>query len=68
MNNHIVQFAVNKLKQKPEVATSPLGQQFINILQTNDVNAGVEMANNLLNSYGLTKEQGIQQARNGFHI
>lgn len=68
MNNPMMQFALNQLKQKPEIANSPMGQEFINILQSGNDQAGIELANNLLKSYGLTREQAIQQARNGFHI
>lgn len=67
-NNMLLNFALNQLQKNPNVANTPLGQQFMQVLQTGDQNAGIQIANNILQSAGVSREQGIQQARSMFHI
>lgn len=62
---NIMQFAMNSLQNNPNVQNSEMGRTFMNILQNNDSKAGEEMANNILRSYGLSQQDGIQQAQNG---
>lgn len=68
MNNGIMQFALQMLRSNPQVAQTPMGQQFMTILQNGDQQKGIELANNLCQSYGITPEQALQQARTHFHI
>lgn len=62
---NIMQFAMNNLQNNPQIQGSEMGQNFMNILQTGNVKAGEEMANNILRSYGLSKEEAIRQAQSG---
>lgn len=68
VNDAIVQFALRKMQSNPQAAQSPIGQQFINILQSGNEAAGIELANNLCQTYGDTPQQALQKARNSFHI
>lgn len=60
-----MQFLIMKVQNTPELRDSPMGQQFLQIIQSGDQNAGIEMANNILNSFQISREQGIQQAASG---
>lgn len=62
---NIMQFAMNNLQNNPQIQSSEMGQNFMNILQTGNAKAGEEMANNILHSYGLSKEEAIRQAQAG---
>lgn len=52
-------FAMNMIKRNPAVANNPTAQEAIRAIETGDAKAGEEIANNILNSYGLTKEQAM---------
>ena len=41
------EFAINLLARNKNVANSPLGTQFLHILQTGDEKAGIAMAQNI---------------------
>ncbi len=62
------QFALNMLQNNPAVAASPLGQQAMQIFQNGDTAKGQEMASNILNSYGLTKEQAMKDISQKLNI
>ena len=68
MNNNLFQFAMNIIGNNPKIKNSPQGKELMNILQTNDSARGQKMAENLLNTYGVSKEEAISQARQFFHI
>lgn len=68
MNQQLMNFAANMMKQNPRVANTPMGQQFVQILRSGDQNAGMQMADNLLQSAGVSREEGIRQARSMFGI
>lgn len=61
-NMSIEQLALGILQQRPDVANTPQGQQFMQILQSGDKEAGMQMAMNICNSYGMTPQQGVMQA------
>ena len=58
----LTQFAINAIQRNPQVANTPQGQQFLQILQSGNVQAGQAMASNIVNSWGLTPQQAIQNA------
>lgn len=63
---NLEQFAMALLQRNPKIANSPQGQQFMQILKSGDVAAGQQMARNYCNSYGVTPEEGYNQALNFF--
>lgn len=65
---NLEQFAMMLLQKNPKVANSPQGQQFMEILKSGDAQRGQEMAKNFCNSYGVTPEEGYNQARKFFNI
>lgn len=66
--NTPMQFLQNVLRNNPGVVNNPQAQNYINVLQSGDAQAGQRLAENLLNTYGMTKEQGMAQVRQFFHF
>ena len=63
-----MQYIQNAVRQNPGIMNNPQAQNFIGILQSGDSKRGEEVANNLLSTYGMTKEQAMNQVRNFFHF
>lgn len=63
-----MQFLQNAMRQDPNIANNPQAQNFLQILQSGDTQKGQQVAENLLKTYGMTKEQGMNQVHNFFHI
>lgn len=58
---------VNKLMQSnPDIKNDPNRMRMLRAVLTNDEKTGIEIANNLLNTYGVSKEEGIKQATDYF--
>lgn len=55
-------------KLPPNIANSPANKQMIEAIKNNDSKAGEEIANNLLNSFGDTKENAVKKASNFFNF
>lgn len=66
--NNLQNFALNYISRNSNNFNSPMGQQFIEILRSGNSAAGEQMVNNLCQSYGISKEQALQQARQFFGI
>lgn len=58
MMNNIQQIVQGLANSNPKIAQNQMFQAVLN----NDQAKGVEIANNLCNTYGVTKEQAMQQA------
>jgi hypothetical protein len=56
------------INQNPRIANNPNAQEIIQVLQSGDAEKGKEIAKNLCNSYGVTEEQAIEQARKFFNF
>lgn len=52
----------------PSLADNPNARAMIQAVQSGDAEAGERIARNLCQSYGVTPEQAIQQAKGFFHI
>lgn len=59
---------VNMIKANPAIADNPQAQSYLDVLESGDSKRGEEIANNLLNSYGMTKEEALKQAKAFFRI
>lgn len=55
-------FALQMLRSNPNFENNPMAQNAIQAIENGDNKTGEEIANNLLDSYGMTKEEGIAQA------
>ena len=63
-----MQFLMSQIKQNPNITNNPQAQSYIQIVQSGDQKKGEEIAQNLLKSYGMTKEQGMAQVKRFFHF
>lgn len=65
---NIQQFAMNLLQNNPNVAKNPQAQEMIKVIQNGDSQRGQMIAENLCKTYGITKEDALEQAKRFFHI
>lgn len=63
-----MQSMLKMLTANPAIADNPQARSFIDVLQSGDSKRGEEIANNLLETYGMTKDQALAQAKQFFHI
>lgn len=71
MNNPVqalAQMAMNRIASDPRMQNNPQAREFMSIMQSGDVVRGEKMARNLCNSYGITQQQALQQAKSFFRI
>lgn len=61
-------FALNLLSQNPNIRSNPQLQDMLQVIQSGDSVRGQQIAENLCNTYGISKEDAISNARNFFHI
>nr|DAH22916.1 MAG TPA: hypothetical protein [Caudoviricetes sp.] len=62
------QFAINLLRNNPNVAKNPQAQEMLKVIQNGDSQRGQMIAENLCKTYGITKEDALTQAKQFFHI
>lgn len=62
------QIAIQALQRRPDIANSPQGQEFLNILKSGDDAKGQQMAQNYCQSYGISEQDAIQKVRQFFNI
>lgn len=62
------QFALDMLQRNPQIGQNPNSQAMIQALQSGNNAQGEQLANNILQSYGMSKEDGIKMARRFFGI
>lgn len=61
--SRITDMATQMIRNNPQVNQSPFAQAGINAILNNDAQAGEQLANNILHSMGMTKEQALEIAR-----
>lgn len=66
--NQIANFAMNLLQRNPRVANNPQAQKLMEIIQNGDNQQGEKMAENLCETYGMTKDQALTEAKKFFGI
>ena len=59
----IMNLATQMIRNNPQVNQSPFAQAGINAILNNDAQAGEQLANNVLQSLGMTKEQALEIAK-----
>lgn len=61
-------FALNMIKQNPnyqQMMNNPNSAELIHILETGDAEAGAKVAQNICDTYGVTKEQSLVETAMG---
>lgn len=56
------------MQRNPAIMNNPNAQNMLNVVTSNDVNKGEQIARNLCQSYGVPPEQVYQQAKKFFGI
>ncbi len=62
---NLQQIAMNIISQNPQIANNTNARVMVDAIRNGDSKTGMEIANNLLNTYGLSREDGIAQAKAG---
>ena len=61
--SRITDLAAQMIRNNPNIQQTPLAQAGINAILSNDAKAGEQLANNLLQSMGMTRDQAMEMAR-----
>lgn len=59
---------MNLINQNPMIANNPQYKEWIQIIQSGDSARGQQLANNLCQTFGMSKDQAIQNARRFFRV
>ena len=59
----LTDMAAQMIRNNPNIQQSPFAQAGVNAILNNDAKAGEQLANNILQSVGMTKEQAMELAR-----
>ena len=62
------QLAMLLMRNNPNIANNPQAQEMLDIIDKNDSQRGAVIAQNLCNTYGVTKEEAVAQAKRYFNI
>jgi len=52
------------IKSNPRIQNNPMAQSMIDVIESGNNIQGEQIAENLCKTYGVTKEQALQQAQN----
>lgn len=61
-------FAMSLIAQNPQISSNPNTQGMIQAIQNNDSAKGEQIAKNLCDSYGITPQEAVQQAKRFFNL
>lgn len=68
MNNPILNLAMTMINNNPQIANNPQAKSMIEVIQSGDAERGRQIAENLCNTYGVSKEDAVKQAKSFFKI
>lgn len=66
MGKSVYDFAENMIRNNPRFQNDPRAQQALQIIQSRDEKAGIELANHILGTNNLDQKSGIQKAMSFF--
>lgn len=61
---NLQQVALMMMQRNPNAANSPMGQRFMQILQSGDSQAGQALAQEYCHTMGMTPQQAMQDVQN----
>lgn len=64
----MMQFALGMLKRNPEIRNNPNAKEMIDCIEKNDASRGEQIANNILNSRGVSRNEAMSQAKSFFGL
>lgn len=65
---NIFDFAMMLINNNPQISNNPQAQQMIEAIKNHDNEQGAVLANNICNSYGIDKNQAIDNAKRFFNM
>ena len=66
--NNIQNFVGNIIASNPAIANNPQAQNYINVIQSGDANRGQQIADNICKTYGVSRDEALNQAMQFFGI
>ena len=63
----ILAFAKNMIRTNPNISNSPWAEEAMNAILTGDSKKGSAIAENLCNSYGVSRDEATKMARNWYN-
>lgn len=60
--------AINLISRDPRISNNPQAQAYLQIIQSGDQQQGEKIARNLCDTYGVTPDQAVSQARRFFNL
>lgn len=66
--NSIQNFVGNIIASNPAIANNPQAQNYINVIQSGDANRGQQIADNICKTYGVSRDEALNQAMQFFGI
>lgn len=64
--NALVNFLLQQVANNPRIQNNPNAQQWLQVIQSGNAQAGEQIARNIAQSYGMSPEQATKQAESGF--
>lgn len=68
MLDAVAQMLVARAKNDPKFANNPVAQQYLQVIESGDAEAGRRIAENLCKTNGVTPNQAIGDAKKFFNI
>ena len=66
--NNLLQFALGMIDRNPNIQNNPNAKNMIEVLRSGDANRGEQLAANICESMGISKEDAVSQARGFFGL
>lgn len=60
--------ALDMIRRNPQIANNPNAQELLNVIQSGDQKKGEEIASNLCETYGISRDDAVQKAKQFFNI
>lgn len=56
------------LRGNPAIQSNPMAQGMVDVIESGDASKGEQMAKNLCESMGVSREEAVRQAKQFFHL
>lgn len=66
--NPLIGFALSMIERNPNIKNNPQAQTMIDAIRTGDNVRGEQIANNICQSYGVSKDDAISRAKSFFGV
>ena len=63
-----LQALISRAVQSPVLSSNPNARSMLEVVQSGDASRGEQIANNLLKTYGVSKEDALAQAKRFFNL